>query len=351
MRLWFFGLIWLFLLSACSEQQKLTPIENKDNICRYSKWLRIAEFSGYTQIDILSPSTNQLLQTIKIGDGGINPGASLATFSSTHIGMLAELNSLDRVVAVQDIQYVYNEILRNAFDAGRITSFGNEGSPDAERIVKSGAKVIIHSAYAGPFPNEKKLNEIGITCISNFDWSETHPLGKAEWLLLFGYLTGKKELAKEKFKAIETAYLATRKKSTKVDGRVISGNVYGDFWDTPAGESYHAQLIADAGGSYVYAQTKGIGSLSLALEKVVKDTENTTFWLNPGFSTKESLIRANPKAKFIKAFTAGKIYCYTHDANKFWEMNAVQPHLILEDYRRIFTQQDLENLYFYKEVL
>ena len=114
MRLWFFGLIWLFLLSACSEQQKLTPIDNKDNICRYSKWLRIAEFSGYTQIDILSPSTNELLQTIKIGDGGINPGASLATFSSTHIGMLAELNSLDRVVAVQDIQYVYNEILRNS---------------------------------------------------------------------------------------------------------------------------------------------------------------------------------------------------------------------------------------------
>jgi iron complex transport system substrate-binding protein len=342
--------MWLFLLSACSEQQKLTPIENKDNICRYSKWLRIAEFPEYTQIDILSPSTNELLQTIKIGDGGINPGAALATFSSTHIGMLAELNSLNRIVAVQDVKYVHNEIIRNAFDAGSITSFGNEGSPNAEKIVKSGAKVIIHSAYSGPFPNEKKLKEIGITCISNFDWSETHPLGKAEWLLLFGYLTGKKDLAKEKFKAIETAYLETSKKSTKGNEHIISGNVFGDFWDTPAGESYHAKLIADAGGSYVYAQTKGIGSLSLALEKVVKDSENTTFWLNPGFSTKESLIRTNPKAKFINAFTTGKIYCYSHDANKFWEMNAVQPHLILEDYRRIFTQKDLENLYFYKEV-
>lgn len=351
MRLWFFSFVWLFLLSSCSGEPKLKAIENKDNICRYSKWLRIAEFPGYTQIDILNPSNDQLLQTIKIGEGGIVPGAALATFSSTHIGMLAELNSLDKVVAVQDIQHVYNEILLNAFDAGSITSFGNEGSPHAERIVKSGAKVIIHSAFSGPFPNEKKLKDIGIRCISNFDWSETHPLGKAEWLLLFGYLTGKKDLAKEKFKAIETAYLAAIQKSTKVNQRIISGNVFGDFWVTPAGKSYHAKLIADAGGSYVYAQTKGIGSLSITQEKVVKDSENTMFWINPGFSTKESLIRANPKSKFIKAFTSGKIYCYSHNANKFWEMNAVQPHLILEDYHRIFTQEDLENLYFYKEVL
>ncbi|MBM3418722.1 MAG: hypothetical protein FJY17_07365, partial [Bacteroidetes bacterium] len=184
-------------------------IANKDNICRYSKWLRIAEFPEYTQIDIINPANNELIQSVKIGEGGIIPGAALATFSSTHIGMIAELNSLDKVVAVQDIQYVYNEILRNAFDAGSITSFGNEGSPNAERIIKSGAKFVIHSAFSGPFPNEERLKQVGITCISNFDWRETHPLGKAEWILLFGYLTGKQGLAKEKFRAIETAYLAT----------------------------------------------------------------------------------------------------------------------------------------------
>lgn len=350
MKFWFLSLVWVLLLSACSNNQEISPISDEKNICRYSKWLRIAEFPEYTRLDIINPDDNKLLHSFNIVKGAVLTNSKLAVFSSTHIGMLAELNSLSHVVAISDIRFVYNELLINKYNNSGLTSFDSENSYNPEKLLKTGAKVIVHSAFSGPFPNQDKLIKQGIQCLANFDWKETHPLGKAEWILLFGYLTGKSDLAKEKFKAIETAYLSEVKLAKRTGVKVISGNVYGDFWDTPAGESYHAILIEDAGGAYIYANTKGTGSLSLQLEKVISDGQAAKIWLNPSFSSKEKLLVANPKAQFIGAFKNGKIYCYAHEKNRFWEMNAIQPHLILRDYRRIFEQIDLENLHFYKEV-
>ncbi len=62
--------------------------------------------------------------------------------------------------------------------------------------------------------NNKSLQTIkktGIPVLINADWTETHPLGKAEWIKFFGALYNKNELAERLFNTIETNYTEAKK--------------------------------------------------------------------------------------------------------------------------------------------
>ena len=192
---------------------------------------------------------------------------------------------------------------------------------------------------------------MGITCIPNFDWREEDPLGKAEWLLLFGYLTGKEEQAKKLFSELVISYKATMKKVKKqTKDQLISGNFIRDYWYAPAGESYNAKLFEDAGMNYIYSKTKGTGSYTVSMEKILMDTKDVKIWINPGFSSRAEIIKSNAKAKRLNCFQNGKIYCYSNDLNKFWELSAVQPHLLLADLYSISSIPSPKKLHFYKEL-
>ena len=49
---------------------------------------------------------------------------------------------------------------------------------------------------------------------------------------------------------------------------VISGNLLNDIWYAPAGESFMAEMIKDAGADYTHRNEKGTGSLALSIEEI-----------------------------------------------------------------------------------
>jgi ABC-type Fe3+-hydroxamate transport system substrate-binding protein len=81
-----------------------------------------------------------------------------------------------------------------------------QGQISIEKLLASKTKTMIYSAFSGEFSQQKKFDKLGIISIPNYDWRETTPLGKADWLLLFGFLTGKQEQAKERIKRLNTLY-------------------------------------------------------------------------------------------------------------------------------------------------
>ncbi len=356
-----FFLILFFSIGACSENKNSTLKQDK-NICKYSKWLQIIEKENSVIIKITNPNYTEQVMTFssgiateKVKVSPINylslPCNKIASLASTHIGMLSVLNCENSICAVSDEKFVYNEELKRGILAGNILSLGDAQEISIERLVNSGAKIVVHSAFSGPFPKSEQLKKIGITCIPNYDWREENPLGKAEWILLFGYLTGKQELAKKIFSEIVESYNQTRKKvKNNSNMKVICGNFFRDFWYAPAGESYNGQLIKDAGMNYIYRNTKGTGSISISMEKILMETKDINLWLNPGFSSKSAILESNPKAKNLACFKNAKIYCYSHNLNRFWELSAVQPHLILEDFYSITNLDSPSKLHFYRQL-
>jgi iron complex transport system substrate-binding protein len=210
---------------------------------------------------------------------------------------------------------------------------------------------VVYSAFSGKLAIDNKLKKLGIITIPNFDWRETHPLGKAQWLLLFGYLTGKQDLAKKEFAAIVKRYNEVKSQSKKSNVQTLVGNLAGDFWYAPAGGSYNATLLKDAGVNYIFKNSKGTGSLSLTLESVFSKLDSVSLWLNPGFMSKELLLANNPKAAYFPVYSKGEIYCYAYDMNRFWELSAIQPDLVLSDLQQIIDKfNSNKKLHFYKRV-
>ena len=87
-------------------------------------------------------------------------------------------------------------LIINKISKGQIIEFENEVNPSFEKLLKTKANVLIYSGFTKDYPKSKELEKAGLICIPNFDWKEDDPLGRAEWILFFGYLTGKEKLAK-----------------------------------------------------------------------------------------------------------------------------------------------------------
>ena len=82
----------------------------------------------------------------------------------------------------------------------------------------------------------------------------------------------------------------------------------------------------------------------------MKDGSKVKIWLNPGFSSKKEILMVNPKAKYMPFYEGARIFCYTHNTNKFWEMSTLRPDWLMEDLIKIANENSPQNLHFYKEV-
>jgi len=349
-------LLCIFALFACSSENKKT-VEPKSKLA-YSPWLSITESEKGVLISITNPDKITEKFDYFIGENGpanaTNISVSqngLAVLSSTHVGMLGLLNEINAISAVADKKYIYNKELKNRINNGKVVSLGQETDFSVDMLLNSNSKLVVYSAFSGKLAIDNKLKKLGIITIPNFDWRETHPLGKAQWLLLFGYLTGKQDLAKKEFAAIVKRYNEVKSQSKKSNVKTLVGNLAGDFWYAPAGGSYNATLLNDAGVNYIFKDSEGTGSLSLTLESVFSKLDAVSLWLNPGFMSKELIVASNPKAAYFPVYSKGEIYCYAYDMNRFWELSAVQPDLVLSDLQQIIDKfNSNKKLHFYKRV-
>jgi iron complex transport system substrate-binding protein len=279
------------------------------------------------------------------------PIKDLSVLSATQIGMLEKLGAVSAVKAIADERYIFSPALRTQVKNGKSIVIGQLDNISIERLLQSSAKAVVFSGFSGEFPNSDVLRKAGIEPVPIFDWKEKHPLGKAEWIKLIGYLVGKQNEAIDYFKQLETRYNQLKKDYSKRKGpSVLCGNLTGDIWYTPAGESYHAQLLKDAGANYRYSSTKGVGSLSFSLERVIKDNLTTQFWLNPGIPELNRLAAIHPLIEQFSSVKTAHVFCYSQRMNKYWELAAIEPDKVLSDFVQIFYSKGKEKLYFYQKV-
>ena len=357
--------ILLLLLFSCNTEKAKNSEHNKDSETQYASHLRIYDEDSLVRVHIIRSDARQTHFKIlladrkphKVPEGYIfiqTPVKNIAALSSTQIGMLQKVSALDVISAVSNKNYIFEPYLLKKINSREVISLGDEGTIPAESIIRSGSKFVIFSDFGNDFPHSKQLADLGIICIPNSDWQETHPLGKAEWIKFFGYLTGNKEKAKEVFHETCDSYNDLLKLTALVNQKplVTSGNMIGDIWYAPAGNSYNALLLKHAGAEYLYSSSKGTGSTERSAEQVIMDNQRTVFWINPGFTSKKEILQNFPKAKHLSFFEGPNIFCYSNQMNKFWEQSASEPQHVLEDLIRIFHPEILPDgkMYFYSAV-
>jgi iron complex transport system substrate-binding protein len=123
---------------------------------------------------------------------------------------------------------------------------------------------------------------------------------------------------------------------------VLLGSSFQGTWAVPSGRGFTAQLIHDAGGAYLWADTEYKGNMPLNVEQVVTKGLEADFWLNPGTAKSlDELKQSDERYANFRAFKEGRVFNQNRvlnakGGNDFWETGLAYPEKILEDMVRIF---------------
>ena len=187
----------------------------------------------------------------------------------------------------------YIDAPRQALENGSMVYAGKYSAPDYELLTVSGCDLAVESMMILHTPEVKeKLEELGIPVFIDTSSSETHPMGRTEWVRLYGILTGHEKEADEFFeKQIEIfaesdSYTDTGK-TTAFFSITSNGNVI-----VRAADDYIPKMISLAGGHYIFTDlTKGTGnsaSVRLSMEdfyNTAKDADYLIYTNSPSFQS------------------------------------------------------------------
>lgn len=165
-------------------------------------------------------------------------------------------DSLDRLDSIRfsgtqaDGWYIENA--REAMKNGSIVYAGKYSAPDYELLTASDCPLAVESLMMGHASDVKdQLEALGIAVLVDQSSSETHPLGRAEWIKLYGALLDEEDKAEEIFDA-QVAYLES------VAQDEPTGKTVAFFYISSTGRivarksgDYVCKMIELAGGDYI----------------------------------------------------------------------------------------------------
>jgi len=273
--------------------------------------------------------------------------------------MITALDETGSISGASGTGFLYDSTLMALVKKGLIPEVGYEDNLNKELIMKIKPDLVMvygvgseSAAYIG------KLRELGIKVLYNADYLETDPLGKAEWIKLFGALYCKEKLADSIFSNIENEYNNLKiliNKSITGKPKILLGMPYKDTWFISPGNSYISRLIEDAGGDYLWEDTRSDYSMPYGIENVYIKAIEADYWLNSGSASSRNGISAiDIRLSDLQCFKNGNIFNNNKrispgGGNDYWESGALNPHLILRDMAKILHPGifDREELIYY----
>lgn len=177
--------------------------------------------------------------------------------ASSAMDFWRQLDALGAVsmTSTKDSDWSLTEV-REAIRAGRMEYAGKYSAPDYERLLQSGCRLAIESTMIWHSPDTaEKLESLGIPVLVERSSYESHPLGRLEWIRLYGLLAGRQEEADAFFE----------RKVRQLDGILSgsmeeSGKTVAFFYITANGNAnirkpgdYVTKMISMAGGEYVFS--------------------------------------------------------------------------------------------------
>ena len=93
-----------------------------------------------------------------------------------------------------------------AMEAGDLLYAGKYSAPDYELLLAGGCDLTVQSTMVLQAPEvQEKFKELGIPMFIDMSGLESHPLGRTEWIKVYGALLGKEDEAEQVFTAQKKA--------------------------------------------------------------------------------------------------------------------------------------------------
>lgn len=363
----------VLVISGCGSgnNKVISKLTEPGNVVERAERFTLRHDKDYTEIKIIDPwqgatGVKQIYNLVKRGSAlpvGMDssdvifvPIHKIICMSTTYVTMISALGEGKSISGISGTNYVYSpEITRNV-EKGLVADVGYEANLNKELILKISPDLIMIYGIGGESAGYLgKIKELGIKVIINADYLETDPLSRAEWVKLFGALYCKEDLADSIYKNEVEEYNRLKSfilKNSSKKPKVLLGLPFKDTWYISPGNSFISKLISDAGGNYLWTDTKSAVSMPYGIENVYIRGLKADYWLNTGsVNSRKEISNIDPRLDDLPCYKNGNLFnnnkrVTVNGGNDYWESGTLYPHLLLKDiaailHPELFTDQEL----------
>ena len=270
------------------------------------------------------------------------PTGNIYLAATSAMGLFAELEKGEAVkfsgTKADDWHIGY---ARNAMENGTMFYAGKYREPDYEMLLENECALSIQSTMIDHSPEVKdKLNELGIPVFVDYSSYESHPLGRSEWIKVYGEMTDTSELARQLFEAQSDELSGISENSTGKTAAFFYISTSGQVVTRKSGD-YITKMIELAGGENVFenlGDDKATSSVTIEPEQFYLQAKDADFiiynsTIGGEVTTIDELIAKNELLADLKAVQNGNVWCTKE--NLFQE--TMKLGTVISDLNSIFT--------------
>ena len=255
-----------------------------------------------------------------------------------------------------DVNGWYVEEAKAALEDGSLLYAGKYNAPDYELLLSSGCDLAIENTMIFHSPEvTEQLQKLGIPTLVEYSSYEKNPLGRLEWLKVYGTLLGKEEQAAAYFEKQKELALSACQEST--------GKSVAFFYLTANGavnvrksNDYIATMIQWAGGTYLPdvsvlpPDENALSTCNIQMEAFYESARDADILIYNStiegeLATLEDLLAENPLLADFKAVKTGNIWC----SRKSMFQKSTGIAQVLLDFQEMFGENPGDELtYFYR---
>lgn len=364
------AIVALFQLIGCkkADESKVINDQVNTNQITYATSLAIYKQKGYSVVKVSNPwpKANKNFTYILKERNSIVPDSlkkyntitvplqSIVVTSTTNIPFLEMLEVENKLIGFPNTDYISSPKTRKQIDKGKVKNIGQNERLNVEQLIDLNPAAIVTFGMDNNNPMIDNLQKSGLKVLIQADWMEQSPLGKAEWIKLYGVLFGKEKEANNLFNTVAQNYLDAKKlvANKKAGPTVLYGSMYQDQWFVAKGSSWVAQFMKDAKGDYLWGETTGTGSLPLSFEQIFQKGKSANYWIATGsFTSLAAMKSSNPHYSQFEAFIKKNVYTFESQIGPtggtvYYETAPSRPDLVLKDYIKILHPEVLPNYTF-----
>ncbi len=351
--------------SAVSQALEAAGLTNTGSLeLKYATMFTIDRYGEYFHISIKNSGEYVVIPEGKEVPDGLPEGTVVMKkpFDRTY---LVSTSAMDLVNACGALDMVklsgskesdwYIGEAKAAMKAGDLVYAGKYRAPDYELILETGCNLAIENTMIYHEPAVRsKLSELGIPVLVETSSYESHPLGRLEWIRLYGVLFDKEKEAEAFFDAqIEKIDpLLKEKKDTgkKVAFFYVTSN---GLINVRKSGDYITKMIELTGGHYVPVNTgegeNALSTMNMQMEDFYAEASgadiiiyNST--IGGEITSVDELTAKNALFKDFAAVKNGRVYCTERDL--FQKTTGMAE--FMKDLNDIFNDVDREYTYLKK---
>lgn len=266
--------------------------------------------------------------------------------ASSAMDFYRQIGALDtiRLTSTTRSNWSIPEVL-DALDSGAMIYAGKYGTPDYELVLSEGTDVAIESTMIYHNPETKEqLEKLGIPVLVERSSYETHPLGRLEWIKLYGLLCGKTEEAETYFdeQVAKLDGVLTQEQTDKTVAFFYISS--GGYAVVRKPGDYVSRMIGMAGGAYVpaglEAEENALSTMNMEMEAFYAAARDADYLIynasiDGELETVDQLLEKSGLLANFKAVQSGDVWCT--GKNMFQQTTCITDMLV--DLHAVITGQ------------